>query len=57
MTVPNNKKILAEGRYIRLVGSIAWEFAERRNITGIVGVVAITDDLKLILVKQFRPPV
>jgi len=34
-----------------------WEFVQRKNISGIVGIVAVTDDKKLILVEQFRPPV
>jgi ADP-ribose pyrophosphatase len=34
-----------------------WEFADRVGITGIVGVVAVTDDRKLLLVEQHRRPV
>jgi ADP-ribose pyrophosphatase len=34
-----------------------WEFAQRKNVTGIVAIVAVTDDRKLILVEQFRAPV
>ncbi|MGE5611268.1 MAG: NUDIX hydrolase, partial [Bacillota bacterium] len=48
---------LAEGRFLRLVKSGTWEFVQRKNITGIVGIVAVTEDRKLILVEQYRPPV
>ena len=48
---------LYEGRFVNLVKRGTWEFATRNNVTGIVGIVAITDDQKLILVEQFRPPV
>ena len=57
MSVPERNKLLAEGKHVRLVEADGWEFAERPNVTGIVGVVAITDDSKLVLVEQFRTPV
>jgi ADP-ribose pyrophosphatase len=50
-------KLIAEGRHIRFVSRNGWEFAERKQISGIVGIVAVTDENKLILVEQFRPPV
>jgi len=34
-----------------------WESVERVNCSGIVGVVPITDEGDVILIKQFRPPV
>ncbi len=34
-----------------------WEYVERANMTGIVGIIAVTDDKKLVLVEQFRPAV
>ena len=34
-----------------------WESVERVNCGGIVGIVPITDDGDVILIKQFRPPV
>jgi len=33
-----------------------WEAVERVNCSGIVGMVPITDDGHVILIKQFRPP-
>ena len=34
-----------------------WEAVERVGCSGIVGIVPITDDGEVILIKQFRPPV
>ena len=50
-------KVIAEGKHIRLVARGKWEFAERKKVSGIVGIVAVTDQNKLILVEQFRAPV
>src|SRR5436305_7986631 len=50
-------RVIAEGKHIRLVARGKWEFAERKKVSGIVGIVAVTDDRKLILVEQFRAPV
>ena len=52
-----SEQTLAEGKHVRLVRQGDWEFARRNNTTGIVGIVAVTEDGKLLLVEQFRPPV
>jgi ADP-ribose pyrophosphatase len=49
--------VIADGKHVRLVARGKWEFVERKKVTGIVGIVAVTDDNKLILIEQFRPPV
>jgi ADP-ribose pyrophosphatase len=51
------EEVIAEGKYIRLVRAGKWEYAKRKNATGIVAIVAVTNQQKLILVEQFRPPV
>ena len=51
-----DRRVLAEGRYLRLVVEDGWEFAERKATTGIVIVVAVTEAGNLLLVEQFRPP-
>lgn len=48
-------EIIAEGKYLRLIRKNDWEYIERRNISGIVGIVAVTDEGNLVLVEQFRP--
>lgn len=50
-------KIIGEGRYARLVSKDGWEWAQRKNITGIVSLVAITSDDKIVLTEQFRAAV
>ncbi len=57
MEKSKEKIILAEGKFSRFVVQSGWEFAERVNISGIVVIVAITDENKLLLVEQYRPPV
>jgi ADP-ribose pyrophosphatase len=48
--------VLAEGKYLRFMQRAGWEYAERRGVTGIVGIVAVTDEGKLLLVEQYRLP-
>src|SRR5262245_16597959 len=50
-------QILSEGKYIRLVRRGTWDFVQRRGISGVVAIVAVTDAGELVLVEQFRPPV
>ena len=47
-------QIIAEGKHLRLLKRDGWEFAQRKNISGIVGIVAVTDERKLVLVEQMR---
>jgi len=50
-------KVLASGKYLRLLSQGHWEFAERVNATGAVVIVALTDERRLLLVEQYRIPV
>jgi ADP-ribose diphosphatase len=50
-------KVVADGKHIALVQRGRWEFARRKGVCGIVGIVAVTDEGKLVLVEQDRPPV
>ncbi|MDB5297012.1 MAG: ADP-ribose pyrophosphatase [Phycisphaerales bacterium] len=54
---PPEATTLYDGKYIRLVREGTWEFVRRKNVSGIVGVVAVTDDRRLVLVEQYRRPV
>ena len=51
------KTILFDGRFIRFIKTSQWEYVERNNCTGIVIIVPLTNDQKVIFVEQFRPPV
>ncbi len=48
-------KILAETKYLRLVDRDGWYFVERPIGSGVVVIVAVTPERKLVLVEQHRP--
>lgn len=52
-----SKRTVAEGRFTRYVNNGGWEYVERKNASGIVAIVAVTDDDNWILVEQYRKPV
>ncbi len=65
------KKPIWEGRFLRAVlleydvncnssnriEKRVWEAFERVNCAGIIGIVPITDNNEVILIRQFRPPI
>ena len=51
------KKILYEGKFVRLICEGTWEFIERRNATGIVIILAVTEEGKVLFTEQHRVPV
>jgi ADP-ribose pyrophosphatase len=57
MEPASKPETIAEGKFIALVRQGKWEYAKRKGISGIVGIVAVTDDRNLVLVEQDRPPV
>ncbi len=66
-----SRKILWEGRFLRSVllryqvrcnssnflEERDWEFVERVNCEGIIGIVPLSDKDEVVLIRQFRPPV
>jgi ADP-ribose pyrophosphatase len=50
-------KILGAGRFLRLVAADHWEYIERINASGVAAVAAVTEDGRLLLIEQHRPPV
>jgi ADP-ribose pyrophosphatase len=48
--------MLGEGKYFDFVKLDNWEFLRPKAFTGVVLIIAITDDGKLVLIEQFRPP-
>jgi ADP-ribose pyrophosphatase len=50
-------EVVADGTHLRLVRRRGWEFVERKHISGIVVIVALTADRRMLLVEQYRPPV
>ena len=53
----NELNTLCAGRHLSLVARGKWEFATRATGKPAVGIVAITDDDRVVLVEQFRVPV
>ncbi len=49
--------VLKEGRYIRLLRQGEWEFVCRKNCTGIVIILAMTEEQNVLFVEQYRLPV
>ncbi len=55
MTSPKKVKVLAQGKYIRFVQRNGWECIERLNITGIVILIPVTRENRVVLIEQYRP--
>ena len=50
-------KIIAQTNHLSLVDRDGWSFVTRKGSTGVVCIIAVDADRRLILVEQFRPPV
>ena len=50
-------RVLAEGKFTRLVARGHWEWVERVNVSGGVIIVPVTAERELVLVRQYRIPV
>ncbi len=48
--------IISEGKFIRLLSQNGWEYVERTNCTGVVIIVPVTDDGRVVLTEQYRIP-
>ena len=53
----NSEKILAHTKFLEMVEKDGWTFARRANCKGVVAVIAVTEDRKLVLTEQYRIPV
>ena len=47
--------VLGEGRWLRLVDQDTWERVERVNCTGVISIVAVTGEGRILFVEQYRP--
>jgi ADP-ribose pyrophosphatase len=56
MNPESQMQILKEGAFVRLVRQDGWEWAERTNNSGVVAIVAITEDAHIVLTEQYRRP-
>lgn len=50
-------QLLWKGRHLCMASRGGWEFVTRPAITGVVGIVALTSDERLVVIQQHRPPV
>jgi ADP-ribose pyrophosphatase len=50
-------RVIAKGRYLTFMDDNGWEYVIRPGVTGIVVIVAVTDEGRLLLVEQYRPAV
>ncbi len=53
----DDRDTLGEGRFLRLIRADGWEWVERAGTRGVVAIMAVTREGKLLLVEQYRPPV
>ena len=51
------QKILYQGKYLRLLDRNGWECVERTHCSGIVIVLAMTAEGKVVFAEQYRAPV
>jgi ADP-ribose pyrophosphatase len=49
-------RIIAETRFLRLIERDGWYFVERPNSNGVVTILPLTRERRLIFVEQFRAP-
>lgn len=57
MSEQSDSNIAWNGKYIHIKRHGKWEFVSRNTQRPAVGIVAIHDDGRVVLVEQFRPPV
>jgi ADP-ribose pyrophosphatase len=57
MSPQSSPQVLSAGRHLTLFARNGWEFVSRNTGRPAVGIVAITDDDRVVLVEQFRPPI
>ena len=53
----SDKKTLGAGRFLQLIDQGGWEFVQRSGVSGVVVVLAVTDEGRVLLVEQFRAPI
>ena len=51
------KTILYKGKFLDLIREDNWEYVKRSNCSGIVVIVPVTKDGRVVFVEQFRRPV
>lgn len=57
MVEQSDERVVWAGRYLSMIQRDGWEYAIRNTRKPSVGIVAITDDRRIVLVEQYRVPV
>lgn len=56
--MPGEDETLHEGRFLTCRRTPrGWEYVTRTNVKGCVAILAVTDDQRVVLTEQYRPPV
>jgi ADP-ribose pyrophosphatase len=50
-------RVIAKGRWLTFIDDAGWEYVTRPTVSGIVVIVAVTPDQRVVLVEQYRPAV
>jgi ADP-ribose pyrophosphatase len=53
---PPLPQVVWSGKHLEMLVRQNWEYVHRKGICGIVGIIAVTADGKLVLVEQYRRP-
>jgi len=57
MTPNPDPTVLFKGKFASFVRRENWEYVSRSNLSGIVAIVALTPENKMLLIEQYRVPV
>jgi ADP-ribose pyrophosphatase len=57
MNTGDRPTLVADGKFLRFMKIGHWEYVTRKGVSGVVSIIAVTRDRKLLLVEQYRPPV
>jgi ADP-ribose pyrophosphatase len=52
----NSNSPVWQGKHIQVHNDNGWEYVQRNRVSGIVCLVAVTPENKLLIVEQYRPP-
>jgi ADP-ribose pyrophosphatase len=49
--------VMRKTKWLDFVKRGTWAYVTRPNASGVIGIIAVTDEKRLVLVEQYRPPV
>jgi ADP-ribose pyrophosphatase len=57
MNTGDRPVVVADGKFLRFMKTGHWEYVSRKGVSGVVTIIAVTREGKLLLVEQYRAPV